>query len=240
MSALTERLNQSLLAMGVTVTQRQLSQFETYHQMLMDWNTRMDLTAVLEEEEMIDRHYVDSASLLTFDWIAPGTKAIDVGTGAGFPGVPLAILRSDIDMTLLDALGKRCAFLEAVVKALSLNCRVIHGRAEDAGRDAALREAFGAVLSRAVAPMPVLLEYTLPLARVGGAVIAFKGPGVREEWDQGRRAAYLLGGKLSEPVEVSIPGRADWHHLLVQCQKEHPTPRPYPRKAGTPKKEPLG
>lgn len=240
MNAFTQRLSRSLSAMGVEATDTQLIQFERYHALLLDWNTRMDLTAVLEEDEMIDRHYVDSVTPLTGDFIPQGAKVIDVGTGAGFPGVPLAILRPDIEVTLLDALGKRCTFLEAVVKALSLSCRVIHSRAEDAGRDKTLRERFDVVLSRAVAPLPVLLEYTLPLSRVGGAVVAFKGPGVREEWDQGRRAAHLLGGRLSEPVLVSIPGREDWNHLIVSCGKEKPSPRIYPRKAGIPKKTPLG
>jgi 16S rRNA (guanine527-N7)-methyltransferase len=238
-SALKEHLENSLKAMGIAAEERQIEQFERYHALLMDWNTRMDLTAVLEEAEMIDRHYIDSAAPLTGDWIKQGAQVIDVGTGAGFPGIPLAILRPDITVTLLDSLGKRCTFLKAAVQALGLSARVVNARAEDAGQDSALRECFDVVLSRAVAPLPVLLEYALPLARVGGVSLAFKGPGVKDEWDQGRRAAHLLGGTLCEPAAVRIPQRTEWNHLLVACQKVRPTPRMYPRRAGTPKKEPL-
>lgn len=239
-SAFKTRLLHALEAMGIKATQQQIGLFAHYHRLLLEWNERMDLTAVLEEDEMIDRHYVDSASPLRGDFIGHGAQVVDVGTGAGFPGIPLAILRPDITVTLLDALAKRCAFLEAVTEALSLPCRVVHGRAEDAGRDAVLREGFDVVLSRAVAPLSVLLEYTLPLARVGGRAIAFKGPNVGEEWAQGERAANALGGALTQCVRTDIPGRPEWQHQLVICEKQRKTPRAYPRKAGTPKREPLG
>lgn len=240
MNSSFERLFQSLKTMNIPVSYDQIEQFARYHEMLLEWNTRMDLTAVMDETEMIDRHYVDSASPLTGDWITQGARIIDVGTGAGFPGIPLAILRPDVHVTLLDAQEKRCTFLETVTKALSLSCEVIHARAEDAGRDGALRGRFDAVVSRAVALLPTLLEYTLPLTRVGGVSLCFKGPGVAQEWEQGRRAAYLLGGRLLNQVPVYIPGREEWQHLLVVCKKEKDTPRIYPRRAGTPKRAPLG
>lgn len=234
-----KRLEQSLDAMGIACTKAQLSLFERYHAMLLDWNTRMDLTAVLTTAEMIDRHYVDSASPLAYGMIPPNAQIIDVGTGAGFPGIPLAILRGDVQVTLLDALQKRCAFLQAVVTELSLPCTVLHKRAEDAGRDATLREGFDVVVSRAVAPLPTLLEYTLPLAKVGGKTLAWKGPAVLDEMEAGRRAAFLLGGELAPLQRVQIPGQEAWQHQLLCCEKSKKTPGIYPRKAGLPKKSPL-
>ena len=212
-----------------------------YHALLMDWNTRMDLTAVTDEDEMIDRHDVDSLMPLREAALLPvGARLIDVGTGAGFPGMPLALARPDLRVTLMDAQQKRLNFLQAVMDELHVeNVTLLHARAEDGAKNPALRERFDVAAARAVAPLAVLAEYLLPFVRVGGCALCWKGPALEDELEQGRRAAHLLGGKVGEPVVCEFPGRA-WQHLLLPIQKKEKTARQYPRKAGTPGKSPLG
>ena len=211
-----------------------------YHEMLLDWNTRMDLTAVTEEEDMLDRHYIDSLMILTSpEYLPEHTSLLDVGTGAGLPGLPLAIFRPDLQVTLMDAQMKRLRFLEAVIQELHLvNVRTRHARAEDAGHDKEMRESFHTACARAVAPLPVLAEYMLPLVRTGGFCLCWKGPSATEEEEKGRRAAHLLGGHLLPLIPCPIPGR-DWQHMLAVIRKERPCPRAYPRRAGTPSRMPL-
>ena len=168
-----------------------------------------------------------------------GARIIDVGTGAGFPGIPLLILRPDLKLTLLDAQAKRIHFLEGVLAQLGLTAATLHARAEDAARLPEHREAYDAAVSRAVAPSPVLQELTLPFVRVGGKAIAWKGPGAEEEWERAKRAAFVLGGALRPPEPAPVPGRPEWNHVLLISEKERPTPKAYPRKAGTPSKKPL-
>ena len=212
-----------------------------YHALLLQWNERMDLTAVTEEAEMIDRHYVDSLMALTAPGLIPETGAlIDVGTGAGLPGLPLAMARPGLQVTLLDAQQKRLRFLQAVIDELHLsNVTLVHARAEDGARREELRERFDRAVARAVAPLPVLAEYLLPYVRVGGQAVCWKGPALAEELTAGRRAAHLLGGRAEEPIPCVLPGR-EWNHLLLPIQKVEKTARQYPRKAGTPGKSPLG
>lgn len=211
-----------------------------YHEMLMDYNTRIDLTAVTEEDEMLDRHYSDSLAVLKLDGvIQKGASLIDVGTGAGFPGLPLAIARPDLKVTLLDALQKRVAFLDDVAAALKLeNVTCLHMRAEDAAHNPLYRERFDIAVARAVASLPVLLEYTLPFVKIGGQALLWKGPAVLDEMRDGLPVAHILGGKLHEPIPTPILGR-DWQHFIVPIQKSSATIRQYPRKAGTPQKQPL-
>lgn len=226
---------------GVAVDRETSEKLAVYHRLLLEWNTRMDLTAVTSEEEMLDRHYVDSLAALAQPGLLPvrGTL-IDVGTGAGFPGMPLAIACPELQVTLLDAQRKRLNFLQAVVDALGLqNVTLCHSRAEDGGRSPALREHFDVAVARAVAALPVLAEYLLPYVRVGGLALCWKGPAVREELPQGQRAAALLGARVETPIPVTFPGR-DWEHVLLPMRKEAKTLRQYPRKAGTPGREPLG
>lgn len=212
-----------------------------YHELLMDWNTRMDLTAVTEEAEMIDRHYVDSLMALKHPGLIPARgRLIDVGTGAGFPGMPLALACPELQVTLMDAQQKRLSFLQAVVDELGVNnVTLVHRRAEDGARDAALREQFDLAVARAVAPLAVLAEYLLPYVKVGGRALCWKGPALQDELVQGRRAAFLLGGQVEEAILCEFPGR-EWQHQLLPVAKKTKTARQYPRKAGTPSKSPLG
>ena len=211
-----------------------------YHALLMDWNTRMDLTAVTDEAEMMDRHYVDSLMALRFGLISRKGRIIDVGTGAGFPGMPLALACPEMQVTLMDAQQKRLTFLQAVIDELQVrNVTLVHSRAEDGARLPLHREQYDLAVARAVAPLAVLAEYLLPYVRVGGSALCWKGPALQEEMQQGRRAAHLLGGKVEEPISCEFPGRA-WQHLLLPIQKKEKTARQYPRKAGTPGKSPLG
>lgn len=213
-----------------------------YHAMLCEWNERMNLTGDTDFSVALDRHYMDSLAPLRLEGaFGFGARVIDVGSGAGFPGLPLAIARPDLRVTLLDALGKRVNFLRAVTQALGLeNVSVIHARAEDGARDPALRERFDLAVARAVAPLPVLCELLLPFVAVGGRMLCYKGPSATEELAGGARAARLVGGGVPEALAVEVPGRPDWRHVVIACRKEAKTVRQYPRKAGTPGRAPLG
>ena len=235
-----ERLSRGLQAMGIPADAQAMDRFEAFHALLDEANARMDLTAVLDEDERVDRHDLDSASPLAQRLIPAGAAVIDVGTGAGFPGMPLLILRPDLRMTFLDAQQKRIAFLERALEALGLRAVTLHARAEDAARMAAHREKYDCAVSRAVAAAPVLQELTLPFVAVGGTAIAWKGPGLRQEWDAARRASFLLGGAQRPPLPAPVPGRPEWEHLLLVTDKQRPTPKAYPRRAGTPARRPLG
>lgn len=234
-----ERLQAGLERLGVAADGVTLDRLARYHALLTEWNARIDLTAVLDPEEMVDRHYLDSAAPLALGLIPQGARVIDVGTGAGLPGIPLCILRPDLRVTLLDAQRKRVTFLQAAIEALDLPAQAVHMRAEDAARDEAHREAYDVAVSRAVAATPTLLELTLPFVRVGGRAIAWKGPGLQAELEQARRAAHLLGGALEGVLDAPVPGR-DWQHVLLVCAKRQKTARQYPRRAGLPGKNPLG
>lgn len=230
-----------LSACGIPFDDALPEKLARYHALLMDWNTRMDLTAVTDEAEMLDRHYVDSLMPLKTPGLIPtrGTL-IDVGTGAGFPGLPLALACPDMQVMLMDAQRKRLIFLQAVIDDLGLtNVTLVHRRAEDGAHGMLLRERFDLAVARAVAPLNVLAEYLLPYVKVGGSALCWKGPALMEEMTQGRRAAFLLGGRVQEPIPCDFPGR-EWQHLLLPIKKVEKTARQYPRKAGTPSKEPLG
>lgn len=235
-----ERLKTGLEMMGVAADETALDRFEAFHAILDEYNARMDLTAVLDEDERVDRHDLDSAAPLAHGLLAQGAKVIDVGTGAGFPGMPLLILRPDLQITFLDALNKRILFLEDALKRLGLTATTLHARAEDAAKMAAHREQYDAAVSRAVANAATLEELTLPFVKKGGVAIAWKGPGVADELTAARRAAFLLGGTVRGTVDAPIPRREDWAHVLLLTDKTGTTPKAYPRKAGTPGKKPLG
>ncbi|HWQ57549.1 MAG TPA: 16S rRNA (guanine(527)-N(7))-methyltransferase RsmG [Clostridia bacterium] len=211
----------------------QAARFTRYCALLVEWNEKMNLTAITEPEEIVAKHFADS--LLPMELIPKNARCIDVGTGAGFPGVPLMIMRPDLSMTLLDSLNKRLVFLETLLKELNLSARLVHARAEDAGRDRAHREAYDVALARAVASASALMEWTSPLVHVGGVSLFYKGPKADEELAAARRAAQLLHLTASL-VDYGAP----WGERRVMVVKKNaPTPKEYPRKAGTAEKSPL-
>ncbi len=204
-----------------------------YYELLMEANARINLTAITEKAEAADKHFVDS--LLSLPFLPHGARCIDVGTGAGFPGIPLLIARPDIKMTLLDSLNKRVAFLQETLNTLGLTALCVHARAEDAGRDPKYREQYDIALSRAVAPLSVLLELTLPFLRVGGVSVCYKGKSAQEEADLAQPACKALNCTLTvQPVNAAYGERA-----LVLAKKNAPTQARYPRKAGEPGRKPL-
>jgi len=199
----------------------------------------MNLTAIEEDQEIIVKHFLDSLTALNALKLEDGMRLIDVGTGAGFPGVPLKICYPKIQLTLLDSLNKRINFLQELCQLLGLEkVEFIHGRAEDYGKNPEYRESFDYVVSRAVAELGILGEYCLPLVRKGGYFLALKGPLAEEELEKGKKALQILGGKVEEIISLHLPLRED-KRTLVLIKKINPTPKQYPRKAGTPQKKPL-
>lgn len=214
------------------LTEQQLGQFETYYAMLADWNTRVNLTAITGPEDVAKKHFLDS--LAAEPYLKSGASVVDVGTGAGFPGLPLLIVRPDLKVTLMDSLQKRLVFLEAVLEELGLKATSVHARAEDAGQNPRYREQFDAALTRAVSGLPVLCELTLPLVKVGGISIAYKGD-AGEEIAASENALNLLHATAERVVVPADYGARE----LVILTKHAPSPKVYPRKAGTPAKKPL-
>ena len=230
-------LGELFRAAGIPVEADRTEALERYRAMLLDWNARMDLTSV-SEEDLGARHFVDSLLPLRDESLfPPGARVIDVGTGAGFPGLALAAARPDLRVTLLEAQGKRCRFLRAVCAELKLEgVQVIQERAEILGRAEGHREAYDRAAARAVAPLNVLCEYLLPFVRVGGLALCWKGPAAEEERAEGAWAANALGGRV---LPVWDMGQKDTRHVLVPIQKTEKTLPQYPRKNGIPVKRPL-
>ena len=187
-----------------------LDRFEIYHRLLSEWNEKMNLTAITDPREVAEKHFADSLAALP--WLKPGMAVIDVGTGAGFPGVPLLIMEPGLELTLADSLQKRLTFLDALLKELGLKAALVHGRAEDLGQNKLYREQFDAALSRAVANLPVLLELTTPFVRVGGTAIAYKGD-ADQELESAKTAALLLHAKLRSCSMSSAPVLARWRTI---------------------------
>lgn len=227
--------------MGRALSEKQAEQICAFHDILCEVNQSMNLTRVPDTvTEAADRNYLDSlAPWLLTDWLDNAESLLDVGAGAGFPGIPLSIALPDMRVTLLDSLRKRVDFLNAVIKELGLNAVAIHFRAEEAARRPELREQFSVVTARAVAALPTLCELTLPFAKVGGALIAYHGPKADEELPLAEKAIRTLGGGASEIRKVLLPER-DWDHRLVRIAKEQTTPKAYPRKPGEPGRKPIG
>ena len=224
---------------GIPLTAEQIGQFSVYHEMLLDWNTRMNLTALTAPEDVAVKHIIDSLTAYDAARFDGARTLIDVGTGAGLPGIPLAVYAPHLTVTLLDSLNKRVRFLTEVTAAMGLqNVRCIHARAEEAARTVEHRAAYDIVVSRAVARLPVLLEYTLPFVRVGGTLLALKGRAYAEEQKEARRAAEVLGGGRITARPVHLPGLDDVRAILT-VTKERQTPAIYPRGGGAPARRPL-
>lgn len=232
-----EHLIRRAKEIGVKLTGEQAQAFQTYMELLLEWNEKINLTAITQPEEIVEKHFIDSLTLLQACPIKQGARVIDVGTGAGFPGIPLKIVRPDVQLTLLDGLNKRLLFLGEVCKALHMESTRIHKRAEEAGLDRKMRESFDLVTARAVAPFPILCEYCLPLVKMKGYFVAMKGPGAQEELDAAENALDILGGDEVKlvPVEAFDAGARN----LIVVRKKSFTPKGYPRHGGTITKHPL-
>ena len=215
----------------------QLEQFFAYMNLLIEWNEKMNLTAIVEPNEIILKHFIDSITILKE--IDNNSKIIDVGTGAGFPGVPLSIMNPTLKITLADSLNKRLIFLQEVVNQLGLkNIEIIHARAEELGKNKKYRENFDAATSRAVANLSTLSEYLIPLVKVGGKIISMKAGGAQEEIEAAKKAIKILGGEIEEIEEFKLP-QTEIERTIILIKKEEHTPNKYPRKAGVPSKEPI-
>lgn len=239
MTDFTTELRAAAEATSLSLSEEQILKFTRYDALLVDWNERMNLTAITEPRDVAVKHMVDSLTAYDAALFSGAPTVIDVGTGAGFPGIPLKIFDPSIRLTLMDSLAKRLAFLEAVVEDLGLTgVTCVHARAEDAAHEPQRRERYDIAVSRAVARLPVLLEYTLPFVKKGGHLIALKGRTAEEEATDAKRALKLLGGRLETIRPVTLPGLSDKRAVLT-ITKIAPTPKAYPRKAGTPAKKPL-
>ena len=226
-------------ALGVPISPHQLAQFERYAADLVAWNRRSNLTTITDPLDIVRKHFLDSLSVLSVCEPEPGARVIDVGSGAGFPGLPLRIARPDLRVTLLEATRKKCDFLRHVVTVLALdNVHVVNGRAEDAARAAAHRERYDIAVARAVAETTTLAEYLLPFVRVGGWALAMKSGEVEAEVERAARAIATLGGRLQCIAPLSVPG-IDEPRTVVVIGKAALTPGKYPRRAGMPEKRPI-
>jgi 16S rRNA (guanine527-N7)-methyltransferase len=226
-------------AFGLTLTQAQLVQFDRYRKLLQQWNERINLTAIDTTAEIEIRHFLDSLTCATVTGDLSGQRLADVGAGAGFPGLPLKILYPELRLTLVESVGKKTAFLEAVTRELALReVTILAERAETLGQQSGHRDQYDWVTARAVAALPVLVEYLLPLCHVGGAALAMKGEGAPGEVSAARPAIALLGGGEPALQAVELPGRNE-RHFLVVIPKVTATPPSYPRSPGRPAKRPL-
>jgi 16S rRNA (guanine527-N7)-methyltransferase len=230
-------LTDELEKLSVTLSEKQLEQFEQYYEMLIEKNKVMNLTAITEFDEVLEKHFLDSVSLIRAKDLHQPITVLDLGTGAGFPGIPLKIVFPELKVTLADSLNKRVLFLQEVIDHLQLeNIEAIHGRAEDLARDKNYREQYDLVVSRAVANLSTLSEYCIPFVKIGGEFISYKSGDCEEEVVAAKSAVFLLGGKIKETVkfELGESGRS-----FIKIEKVKGTPKTYPRKAGTPSKKPL-
>lgn len=224
---------------GIDLSSQQLQQFDTYYRKLIEWNEKVNLTAITDQEAVYFKHFYDSLTLGFFYDFSQPTTLCDVGAGAGFPSLPLKICFPDIKVTIVDSLNKRVHFLNLLIADLGLeNVKVYHDRAETFGREPAFRESFDVVTARAVAKLPILCEYCLPLVRKGGDFLAMKGASVESELHQSEHAFQVLGGDLDSVETLTIPGEKSMRHI-IRISKRQSTPAIYPRKPGTPNKRPL-
>ncbi len=232
-----EKLYNEAKSIGVDLGKAALERFKIYYDMLIDYNERMNLTAITEEDEVIVKHFVDSLCILGKVQVKEEAKVIDVGTGAGFPGIPLLIARPDLKLTLLDGLNKRLVFLKDVLERLNLKAEIVHSRAEEGGNNPKYREKYDLITSRAVARQSVLCEYCLPYAKISGLFVAMKGPKALEELKESEKGISLLGGKIKDIIEYRLSDESS--RSLIVTEKISKTPQKYPRHNSQIKNKPL-
>ncbi len=231
-----ELMEESVKNLGISIDRNQYRQFEKYKNLLKEWNEKMNLTAITEDEEIFKKHFIDSIKVFEFKEVLKAEHIIDVGTGAGFPGIPMKIMMPETKLTLLDSLNKRLNFLRAVSEELELSdVQFVHSRAEDSARLEEHRENYDIAVSRAVANLTLLSELCIPYVKKGGYFIALKGPAVEDEIKEATKAIEILGGKLREIKEITIEG-LDYKHNLVIIEKIKNTPKSYPRSSAAIKK----
>ncbi len=234
-----ESFEKDLEEINIKLEKRQMCQFLQYYELLVEWNSFMNLTAITDYDEVIKKHFVDSLSLIKAMDLSKEISVIDIGTGAGFPGIPLKIAFPNLKITLLDSLNKRIKFLDEVIDKLELKDIItIHGRAEDFAKDKNYRQSFDLCVSRAVANLSTLSEYCLPYVKTGGKFVSYKSEKITDEMNAAKNAIKILGGNISEQVEFILPDSDIYRNLFV-IDKIKDTPMKYPRKAGLPSKEPL-
>lgn len=234
-----EKFRQGLKELQIELSEQQIQQFLTYYEMLIEKNKVMNLTAITEFDEVIEKHFLDSLCLVKAAPDLAGKKMLDLGTGAGFPGIPLKIAFPDLEIVLMDSLNKRILFLQDVIRELGLKkITAVHERAEEMARKKEYRQTFDLCVSRAVANLSSLSEYCLPFVSVGGSFISYKSADADEEIEQAKRAVFLLGGKISDIIKYKIPD-SELGRSLIIIRKDRGTPKEYPRKAGIPSKKPL-
>lgn len=222
---------------NVELTEEQIINFFEYMNLLLEWNEKINLTAITDVNDIILKHFIDSMTIVKY--LKENNTMIDVGTGAGFPGIPIAIIDKTKKITLLDSLNKRINFLNEVSRELNINnIETIHGRAEELGQNKKYREYYDVAVSRAVANMTTLLEYLLPFVKVGGICICMKGSDIEQELDQAKFAINELGGEILSKEKFELPG-SDMERNIIIIKKIKPTPNKYPRKAGMPSKMPI-
>ena len=221
----------------IVLSENYIKKFYEYMLLLLEWNEKINLTSITDEKDIVLKHFVDSITICKY--IPKNAKLLDVGTGAGFPGIPVKIVRDDVEVVLLDSLNKRILFLDDVINKLNMkNIRAIHGRAEEFGRNKDFRQCFDVVTSRAVANMAVLSEYLIPFSKLGGKCVIMKGADFEEELNNSKKAIKVLGGKINSVDEFVLPA-SDMKRTIVVVDKVGDTPKQYPRKAGTPAKKPI-
>lgn len=233
----SENFRDALLEIGVQPEEEVLQRFELYRTLLLEWNKKMNLTAIVEPEQVMVKHFLDSLLLLRCVELRDGQKLLDVGTGAGFPGVPLKIARPGISLSLLDSLKKRIGFLKILLEALGFEAELLDIRAEEGSRRLVMRESFDVVTSRAVAALAGLCEYCLPYVRVGGVFAALKGPNNQTELQAAEQAISLLGGKVADVKNFVLPDESE--RAIILIEKVAPTPEKYPRRGTKISKNPL-